>query len=1083
MTTADKQFSLFENKSVDQVDAIKEGRGRPKAGLDMYCTQTLKPKFLSKCDQHIAMKIANVLIVGIYFNPEIEFDDITEKLTSILENDEINDDTAIIIGGDFNVKPHEIEFKELSNFFDSYGLQVTSDISKPTFEKNGSKSTLDYIFTNSKTSVINAKTVNYLNSDHYALTIKIRIPPIIHITKDTIKCEKKTKLNYEECRDDLKDISVDVYEIDDIILKLNDILKPENNKNRKVIKKRKKYNLWYTEDLRNMRKKVFGVYQKWQRSKFEDENLHNEYSKLKRDYHSSIKVAKATFKLQELEEKLEDINENGMSEAYKFFKDNKTSSTIDTDTFREFYHDLLNKKDSPNRIPTQTLVECSQCEYYTRDSSRMVSHVEVVHEKFKDFWCTKCDKEAIDLTELEKHMKSVHKKRKISKCDTCNFTDHTKTGMKKHFKDVHMIESGSDIHPLLKEITEENVLSALSHMSSKAKSSHDLSPHDLKQMKKEICAPLTRIFNNVLSHGLFPDMWLETAMFFLHKKGDKEDPNNYRSICIQNPILKCFCHILAERLCEYAEAQKLIPNLQFAYRKKRSTIGAATLLKNAINSRLNREGKKSLRTYAAYIDFRKCFDSVNRGKLFEKLMDKNIPQHFCSIIDYIYRNTRYFIRSGSYLAEPFTTSTGVPQGCKISSILFSLYVADLPNALHKKGVTMGRTVLNYLQYSDDLVILARTAIELQHHLDKIVSHCNTIELVINTDKTKVQIFYKGRLPNADTNFKFTVNNEELECVNEFKYLGIIFTTQLSFTKHIEMINTKARSKIGLILGKLKSMNIELDMILKMFECYVLPSYTYGLNVWFDNISQEAKKTLNSTFTKYLKRYLGLPYNTLNSLVYHVTETHPLNITLHQKFHQSKQQIETQINDAQIQGVFEGNQNIHDMHIKIVHDKEKNFNCTKCEYTTKFATELKTHIDTVHQHQNEFKCTKCNFTDDKRRHLNYHIKEVHTKRKSINLDCDECNSNTCWLSHNFSKIPSYFWFSKTFIKLPTKLENRRKLCRNIFDLEHYDLCTNKQFHLPQNIDEKCVCVECNDQMENYHGQCYPFRVYPEISFFN
>ena len=76
----------------------------------MYCTQTLKPKFLSKCDQHIAMKIANVLIVGIYFNPEIEFDDITEKLTSILENDEINDDTAIIIGGDFNVKPHEIEF-------------------------------------------------------------------------------------------------------------------------------------------------------------------------------------------------------------------------------------------------------------------------------------------------------------------------------------------------------------------------------------------------------------------------------------------------------------------------------------------------------------------------------------------------------------------------------------------------------------------------------------------------------------------------------------------------------------------------------------------------------------------------------------------------------------------------------------------------------------------------------------------------------------------------------------------------------------------------------------------------------------
>lgn len=98
-------------------------------------------------------------------------------------------------------------------------MQVSSDISKPTYEKNGSKRTIDYIFPNSKPSVINTKTINYLNSDQYALSIKIQIPPIIYITEHTLTSEKTTKHRYDECRENLKDISVDDCEMDNIILK------------------------------------------------------------------------------------------------------------------------------------------------------------------------------------------------------------------------------------------------------------------------------------------------------------------------------------------------------------------------------------------------------------------------------------------------------------------------------------------------------------------------------------------------------------------------------------------------------------------------------------------------------------------------------------------------------------------------------------------------------------------------------------------------------------------------------------------------------------------------------------------------
>ena len=54
-----------------------------------------------------------------------------------------------------------------------------------------------------------------------------------------------------------------------------------------------------------------------------------------------------------------------------------------------------------------------------------------------------------------------------------------------------------------------------------------------------------------------------------------------------------------------------------------------------------------------------------------------------------------------------------------------------------------------MQYSDDLVILAKNTKEFQNHLDKILSHCNDMELVINSDTTKIQIFQKDRLPDED----------------------------------------------------------------------------------------------------------------------------------------------------------------------------------------------------------------------------------------------------------------------------------------------------------------------------------------------
>jgi hypothetical protein len=59
------------------------------------------------------------------------------------------------------------------------------------------------------------------------------------------------------------------------------------------------------------------------------------------------------------------------------------------------------------------------------------------------------------------------------------------------------------------------------------------------------------------------------------------------------------------------------------------------------------------------------------------------------------------------------------------------------------------------------------------------------------------------------------------------------------------------------------------------------------------------------------------------------------------------------------------------HIKIVHDKIKDFKCDKCVYETSESGNLKKHIKMVHDKIKDFKCDKCEYITSTNGHLNRH----------------------------------------------------------------------------------------------------------------
>jgi len=400
------------------------------------------------------------------------------------------------------------------------------------------------------------------------------------------------------------------------------------------------------------------------------------------------------------------------------------------------------------------------------------------------------------------------------------------------------------------EMTEvQKAIEALKN--GKASGPDGISNEMIKYGQHVLIKPLTKLFNNVLANRIYPSKWAHGYISPIYKSGNPLDPSNYRGITITSCVAKVLNSVLNNRLETYLTENDMIHESQIAFKKKSRTSDHMFILRTLIEDRVKND-KKNL--YACFVDFRKAFDSIPHWALLHKLSDSGLNGPFLDTIWDMYSKTSLCVKVQKQLTPTFPGEVGVRQGDILSPNIFKLFINDLPETVvtpSSEPPTLGSKQVGCLLYADDVVLLSKTQKGLQASLNELNRYCTRWGLQINTNKTKVIVF-KCRKPKL-LQEHFHLGNHTIDCVNEYKYLGILFNSNGSFDRAQENLyhrGLKAYFKMSKMLATERS---GAHTVMHLFDHTVKPILLYASEIW-GHIDPKLRRVTNNPEIKLDKGY-------------------------------------------------------------------------------------------------------------------------------------------------------------------------------------------------------------------------------------
>jgi hypothetical protein len=138
---------------------------------------------------------------------------------------------------------------------------------------------------------------------------------------------------------------------------------------------------------------------------------------------------------------------------------------------------------------------------------------------------------------------------------------------------THFLETPYQQETPIPRIRRTEVHAIISSLHPKKSSGYDLITGRILQALPPVAIQfLIQLFNAALILGYFPAQWKVAQIILLLKPGKPHEIISYRPISLLSVVSKVFEKLLLNRLLPLVASHSLIPDHQFGFRKRHSTI-------------------------------------------------------------------------------------------------------------------------------------------------------------------------------------------------------------------------------------------------------------------------------------------------------------------------------------------------------------------------------------------------------------------------------------------------------------------------------------------------------------------------------
>ncbi|KAL0152504.1 hypothetical protein M9458_052227, partial [Cirrhinus mrigala] len=385
----------------------------------------------------------------------------------------------------------------------------------------------------------------------------------------------------------------------------------------------------------------------------------------------------------------------------------------------------------------------------------------------------------------------------------------------------------------------------------KAPGPDGVTPTCLKTCADQLAPIFSQIFNRSLELCEVPSCFKRSTIIPVPKKPKITGLNDYRPVALTSVVMKSFEKLVLAYLKDITGP--LLDPLQFAYRANRSVDDAVNMGLRFILQHLDKSG-----TYVRilFVDFSSAFNTIIPNLLLQKLTQLSVPTSICQWITSFLTDRQQLVKLGKFSSCTRTISTGAPQDCVLSPLLFSLYTNDCASkdpSVKLLKFADDTTVIGLIQEGDESAY--------RQEVKELTVWCSHNNLELNTLKTVEMTVDFRRNPPALP--PLTIMDSTVKTVETFRFLGNTISQDLKWDIRIGAIVKKAQQRL-FFLRQLRKFNLPQEL-LKQFYTAIIESVLYtSITVWFNSATKSDHRRLHRT-VRTAERIIGTTLPTLQEL--------------------------------------------------------------------------------------------------------------------------------------------------------------------------------------------------------------------------